>query len=135
MERETATAVVQQLNEWGVGSAVISRGQCRAGVRVPLPDGREARWGMDGTAALGAVVLRDGVLVGFVSPVLGSAAAGAAAIAWAIAKGDYGAAEVASCDMRRTAPPPPGSLAWTGNRRPLRDRLVSRLVARLPRIS
>jgi len=53
MERETATAVVQQLNEWGVGSAVISRGQYRAGVRVPLPDGREARWGMDGTAASG----------------------------------------------------------------------------------
>jgi len=102
---------------------------------VPFPDGREARWGMDGTAALGAVVLRDGVLVGFVSPVLGSAAAGAAAIAWAIAKADYGAGEVPPGDMRRTAAPPPGSLVWTRNRRPSPERLVSRLVARLPRIS
>jgi len=102
---------------------------------VPFPDGREARWGMDGTAALGAVVLRDGVLVGFVSPVLGSAAAGAAAIAWAIAKADYGAGEVPPGDMRRTAAPPPGSLVWTRNCRPSPERLVSRLVARLPRIS
>ncbi len=79
---------------------------------MPFPDGREARWGMDGTAALGAVVLRDGVLVGFVSPVLGSAAAGAAAIAWAIAKADYGAGEVPPGDMRRTAAPPRGR--WYG---------------------
>jgi len=47
-----------------------------------------------------------------VSPGLGSAAAGAAAIAWAIAKADYGAAEVPAGDMRRTAAPPPGSLVW-----------------------
>ena len=38
----------------------------RPGIRVRLPDGREARWGIGGSATLEAVVLRDGVLVGFV---------------------------------------------------------------------
>ncbi len=43
MQRDTATAVVGQLTAWGIEAATISRGQHRAGVRVCLPDGREAR--------------------------------------------------------------------------------------------
>jgi len=68
MQRDTATAEVGQLTAGGIEGATISRGQHRAGVRVRLPDGREARWGIDGSATLEAVVLHDGVLVGFVPP-------------------------------------------------------------------
>lgn len=89
MNRDKATAVVDQLNQWGVPSAVISRGQFQAGVRVSLPDGREARWGVDRSASLEALVLRDGVLVGFVTPVAGGAELNPALTAWAIARTDY----------------------------------------------
>ncbi len=60
MQRDTATAEVGQLTAGGIEGATISRGQHRAGVRVCLPDGREARWAIDGSATLEAVVLRDG---------------------------------------------------------------------------
>jgi hypothetical protein len=43
------------------------------GIRVVIPDGREAVWDTDGAAGLEAQVLRDGVLVGFVPTVPGSA--------------------------------------------------------------
>ena len=42
------------------------------GVRVTLPDGREAEWDTDGTAGLEAQVMRDGMLVGYVPEIEGS---------------------------------------------------------------
>lgn len=42
------------------------------GVQITLPDGREAVWDSDGTAALEAQVMRDGMLVGFVPVIEGS---------------------------------------------------------------
>ena len=44
----------------------------RFGVRVVLPDGREALWDVDGAAGLEAQVMRDGMLVGFVPKIEGS---------------------------------------------------------------
>jgi hypothetical protein len=49
-----------------------SAGRSGYAVRIVLPDGREALWGDDGSAALKAQVMRDGVLVGFVDSIPGS---------------------------------------------------------------
>ena len=59
------------------------------GVRVVLPDGREAVWDNDGTAGLEAQVMRNGVLVGFVPVIEGSETFGEAQIVDAIAAADY----------------------------------------------
>jgi hypothetical protein len=64
-------------------------GITRYGVRVVLPDGREAIWDNDGTAGLEAQVMRDGVLVGFVPVIEGSEAFGEEQIIEAIARADY----------------------------------------------
>jgi len=133
MQRDTATAVVGQLTAWGIEAATISRGQHRAGVRVCLPDGREARWGIAGSATLEAVVLRDGVLVGFVPALPGSADFTPATAAWAIAKTDYHRPEPPTPAPRRLRPPPT-ALAWAGERRgPRPRRWLSRWEMLLPR--
>ncbi|GGK84385.1 hypothetical protein GCM10012284_18220 [Mangrovihabitans endophyticus] len=59
------------------------------GIRVVLPDGREAVWDNDGTAGLEAQIMRDGVLVGFVASIPGSENFGDAEIVEAIAAADY----------------------------------------------
>ena len=145
MQRDTATAVVGQLTAWGIEAATISCGQHRAGVRVCLPDGREARWGIAGSATLEAVVLRDGVLVGFVPALPGSADFTPATAAWAIAKTDYHRPEPPTPAPRRLRPPPPTpaprrlrppptALAWAGERRgPRPRRWLSRWEMLLPR--
>src|SRR3954465_13822332 len=61
------------------------------GVRVVLPDGREAIWDNDGTAGLEAQIMRDGVLVGFVASIPGSENFGEQQIVDAIAAADYNA--------------------------------------------
>jgi hypothetical protein len=64
-------------------------------VRVVIPDGREAIWDNDGAAGLEAMVLRDGILVGFVPQIPDSDELDADAIVAIIAGTDY------------DAPPPP----------------------------
>lgn len=59
------------------------------GVRVVLPDGREAVWDNDGTAGLEAQIMRNGILVGFVPSIPGSENFGDAEIVDAIAGADY----------------------------------------------
>ena len=66
MEENRARRVVDALREHGVNARVAKADVYRFGIRVALPDGREALWDADGTAGLEANVLRDGVLVGFV---------------------------------------------------------------------
>ena len=66
-------------------------GVYNVGVRVVIPDGREAIWDNDGAAGLEAMVLRDGVLVGFVPEIPGSEELDATAIADIIAAADYDA--------------------------------------------
>jgi hypothetical protein len=86
-------------------------GVYNVGVRVVIPDGREAIWDNDGAAGLEAMVLRDGVLVGFVPQIPDSEGLDAEAITAIIANTDYDAPRPPSKPANPTsapaAPPPP----------------------------
>ena len=77
------------------------------GIRVVLPDGREAIWDNDGTAGLEAQVMRNGVLVGFVPSIPGSENFGEAEIIEAIAAADYDQPVGRSRPAGPRVPPPP----------------------------
>lgn len=72
MDENRARRVVDALRERGVDAHMAKVSVYQFGVRVMLPDGRQAEWDTDNTAALEAQVLRDGVLVGFVPTLPGS---------------------------------------------------------------
>jgi hypothetical protein len=72
MQEEMAERVVARLRERDVFAHVARPEAFRFGVRVVLPDGREALWDTDGAAGLEAQVMLDGVLVGFVPTIPGS---------------------------------------------------------------
>src|SRR3954452_11176964 len=92
MDEATATEVVEMLRARRIFAHVNRRaGVYNVGVRVVIPDGREAIWDNDGAAGLEAMVLRDGVLVGFVPQLADSDDLDAAAIANIIAAADYDA--------------------------------------------
>jgi hypothetical protein len=98
MEESIAVDVVAQLQAQRIFAHVNRRvGVYNVGVRVVIPDGREAIWDNDGAAGLEAMVLRDGVLVGFVPQIPDSDDLDADAIVAIIAATDY------------DAPPPPSS--------------------------
>lgn len=82
--------MVEGLRSRGVIAKVAHAAPFRFGIRVPLPDGREALWDVDGAAGLEAQVMRDGVLVGFVPAIPGSEDFTTDGIADAIAAADYG---------------------------------------------
>jgi hypothetical protein len=73
MREEQVERVVERLRGKGVFAHVHREGVFRLGIRIVLPDGREAVWDDDGAAGLEAQILRDGVLVGFVPLIEGSA--------------------------------------------------------------
>ena len=81
------------------------------GVRVALPDGRQAVWDTDGTAGLEAQVMRDGVLVGFVPMIPGSENFTERQVVEAIARTDY---DQPIARQRRDAPPPAPALPREG---------------------
>jgi hypothetical protein len=92
VDEATAGSVVEMLRAKRIFASVNRRaGVYNVGVRVVIPDGREAIWDNDGAAGLEAMVLRDGVLVGFVPEIPGSEELEAAAIAAIIAAADYDA--------------------------------------------
>jgi hypothetical protein len=66
MDEKEAQRVVDALRARGVPAHVEQPAVAQFGVRVALPDGRQAIWDTDGTAGLEAQVMRNGVLVGFV---------------------------------------------------------------------
>jgi hypothetical protein len=72
MDENRARRVVDALRERGVDAHMAKASVYQFGVRVVLPDGRQAEWDTDNTAALEAQVLRDGVLVGYVPTIPGS---------------------------------------------------------------
>lgn len=72
MQLEEAEKVVAALQERRVFAHVYSGGVNRHGVRIVLPDGREALWDVDGAAGLEAQIMADGMLVGFVPKIPGS---------------------------------------------------------------
>lgn len=90
MEEEQARHVVEALREQGVFAHLHRGGVFQFGVRVVIPDGREAIWDADGAAGLEATVMRDGVLVGMVPTIPGSDTFDDDAVVEAIARADYG---------------------------------------------
>jgi hypothetical protein len=91
MDEERARRVVETLRARNVFAHVkLPRaGVTRYGIRVVLPDGREAIWDNDGTAGLEAQIMRNGILVGFVPSIPGSENFGEAEIVETIARADY----------------------------------------------
>jgi hypothetical protein len=118
MDEARARRVVAALRERNVFGHVKlpQAGITQYGIRVVLPDGREAVWDTDGTAGLEAQVMRNGVLVGFVASIPGSENFGEPEIIEAIAAADYdqpiGRSEPRSTEPRTPRPGPgPGPAA------------------------
>jgi hypothetical protein len=110
MDEFRARRVVDSLRDRGVDAHLL-RGVSQFGVRVPLPGGRQAEWDTDGTAALEAQVMRDGVLVGYVPRIDGSEDFDEARIVDAIVCTDY---DQPVARQRAVAPSPAPALAREG---------------------
>jgi hypothetical protein len=110
MEENRARRMVSTLRDRNVFAHVrLPRaGGAGYGIRVVLPDGREAEWEA-GAAGLQAQVMRNGVLVGFVESIAGSDQFTEEQAIEAIAGTDYdrpiGRSEPSG--NRRAVPPPP----------------------------
>lgn len=114
MDQDRARRVVAALRARDVFAHVKlpQAGVTRYGIRVVLPDGREAVWDNDGTAGLEAQVMRNGVLVGFVPVIDGSETFGEEQIIAAIAAADYDQPVGRSQPTRAsTGPTPPRATA------------------------
>ena len=117
MEEERARRVVETLRARKVFAHVKlpQAGITQYGIRVVLPDGREAIWDNDGTAGLEAQIMRNGILVGFVASIPDSENFGVGQIVEAIATADYdrpvGRSRPARPRVPAPAPRPPVSLA------------------------
>ena len=91
MEAAEVEEVVEGLRARGVIATVHRPGLNRVCVRVVRPDGSEALWDTDGALGLEAQVMVNGMLVGFVPTIPGSARFDVAQTVDAIASADYGA--------------------------------------------
>jgi hypothetical protein len=111
VEEDRARRVVDALRQRGVDASMEKAGVYQFGVRVALGDGRQAVWDSDGTAALEAQVMRDGMLVGFVPQIEGSADFDDAQVVEAIAQTDY---DQPVARRRRTPLPPAAPLPQRG---------------------
>ena len=105
MDEAIATEVVELLRARRIFASLNRRaGVYNVGVRVVIPDGREAIWDNDGAAGLEAMVLRDGVLVGFVPQIPDSDDLDATAVAAIIAATDYDAPAATQAPPTQTQP-------------------------------
>jgi hypothetical protein len=111
MDENRARHVVDALRERGINARLAKEGAYQFGVRIALPDRREAVWDSDDTAELEAQVMRDGMLVGFVPVIPGSADFDEAHVIDAIARADY---DTPIARERPTAPPPAPPLPREG---------------------
>lgn len=111
MEENKARRVVDVLRDRGTNADMARVGIYQFGVSIRLSDGREATWDSDGTAALEAQVMRDGVLVGYVPAIEGSEAYTEEQIVDAILRTDY---DKPIASRRQTAPPPAPPLPRRG---------------------
>jgi hypothetical protein len=111
MDENEARRVVDALRDRGVFAHLERPGVAQFGVRVALPDGREAIWDTDGTAGLEAQVMRNGVLVGFVPHIAGSENFSEQQVIDAIARTDY---DQPIAHQRRSTPPPAPALPREG---------------------
>jgi hypothetical protein len=90
VQEEQAERIVATLRERRVMAHVYSVGVYQYGIRIVIPDGREAIWDADGAAGLEATVLRDGDLVAMVPTIPGSESFDDEAVIAAISNADYG---------------------------------------------
>jgi hypothetical protein len=111
MEENKARRVVDALRDRGTNAQLARVGVYQFGVSIMLPDGREATWDSDGTAALEAQVMRNGVLVGYVPAIDGSDSYTEEQIIDAIVRTDY---DKPIASRRPTAPPPTAPLPRKG---------------------
>ncbi len=111
MEENKARRVVDALRERGTEAQLARVGVYQFGVSVALPDGREATWDSDDTAALEAQVMRNGVLVGYVPTIEGSDSYTEEQIIDAILRTDY---DKPIAQQRPTAPAPAPPLPRKG---------------------
>ena len=127
MDEATATDVVERLRARRIFAHVNRRaGVYNVGVRVVIPDGREAIWDNDGAAGLEAMVLRDGVLVGFVPQIPDTDELDAAAIADLIAAADYDARPAPGSATSTSAAAPKPLTPAQQRQQTWRDRLRKR---------
>ncbi len=89
MEAVEVEEVVAALNERGFIANVHRPRLNRVCVRIVLPGGAEALWDADGASGLEAQVMADGMLVGFVPTIPGSASFDVAQTVEAIAGAKY----------------------------------------------
>ena len=111
MEENKARRVVDALRDRGTDAHLARVAVYQFGVSVKLPDGREATWDSDGTAALEAQVMRNGVLVGYVPSIEGSDSFTEEQVIDTILRTDY---DKPIATQRRTAPPPAPALPRKG---------------------
>ena len=111
MDENEARRVVDALRQRGTDAHLARVGVYQFGVSVKLSDGREATWDSDGTAALEAQVMRNGVLVGYVPAIEGSDAYTEEQIIDAIVRTDY---DQPIARLRPTTPPPAPPLPRKG---------------------
>ena len=111
MDEFRARRVVDALRDRGIDGHLAKVGVSQYGVRVSLPDGRQAEWDTDGTAGLEAQVMRDGMLVGYVPQIEGSEDFGEAQVVNAIARTDY---DQPVARQRSATPPPAAPLPREG---------------------
>ncbi len=111
MDENRARRVTDALRERGIDAHIERAGVNRFGVRVAIPDGRQAIWDADGTASLEAEVMLNGNLVGFVPVIEGSENFDDAQVVDAIARTDY---DQPIARQRATAPPPEPALPPEG---------------------
>lgn len=105
MDENRARRVVDTLRERGTNAQLEKAGVYQFGVRISLPDGRQAVWDTDGTAGLEAQVMRNGMLVGFVPVIEGSEHFDEQQVLDAILHTDYDQPVA----RRRAAPPAPSA--------------------------
>ena len=111
MDENKARRVVDALRDRGTDADLARVGVYQFGVSVRLPDGREATWDSDGTAALEAQVMRNGVLVGYVPVIEGSDDYTEEQIIDAIRRTDY---DKPIATRKATTPPPSEPLPRRG---------------------
>jgi hypothetical protein len=111
MDENKARRVVDTLRDRGTDAHLARVGVYQFGVSIRLPDGREATWDSDGTAALEAQVMRNGVLVCYVPSIEGSDSFTEEQVVDAILRTDY---DKPVATQRATAPPPTTPLPRKG---------------------
>ena len=111
MDENKARRVVDALRDRGTNAELARVGVYQFGVTIKLPDGREATWDSDGTAALEAQVMRNGVLVGYVPAIEDSDSFTEEQVIDAIVRTDY---DKPIATQNAKAPPPAAPLPRKG---------------------